>query len=358
MSFTTPNFSNTLTDWYLDHRRSMPWRSTTDPYKIWISEILLQQTRVAQGLPYYLAFTEAFPSIFDLASASENEVLKLWQGLGYYSRARNLHHSAKYIANELNGDFPNTYQDLLTLKGVGDYTASAIASICFNEPTAVVDGNVFRVLSRIFGIATPINSTSGKKEFKALATKLIDSKNPSTHNQAIMEFGALQCKPRDPLCNTCPFSSSCIAFQQNRIKELPVKLKKNKVRTRHFNYLIFISDDHKTILQQRTGKGIWENLYEFPLIESEKEETPKDFAQNEDLKKLTKTNKITLYNEQPIQHLLSHQKLLAKFWIIPTEKLPGKEFSKKYVVTKIAQLNNYPIPTLLEKFIVKFPFRK
>jgi len=223
-------FYNTLIYWYLHNKRDLPWRKSKNPYYVWLSEIILQQTRVAQGLPYFLNFTKAFPTVFDLAEAKENTVLKLWQGLGYYSRARNLHFSAKYIKNELNGIFPTTYKDLLKLKGVGDYTASAIASICFNEPTAVVDGNVYRVLSRYFGIKTPINSTEGIKEFKKLAQTLIHTKDPGTYNQAIMDFGATLCKPKNPLCNECPFANSCVSLEKNLINELPIKEKKVKLK--------------------------------------------------------------------------------------------------------------------------------
>ncbi len=253
-------FHKKLITWYLQNKRSMPWRETTDPYHIWLSEIMLQQTRVAQGLPYYLAFTKSFPTVFDLANASEDEVLKLWQGLGYYSRARNLHATAKYVANELQGEFPDNYKDLLQLKGVGDYTASAIASICFNEVVPVVDGNVYRVLSRHFGIDTPINSTKGIKEFKELAIELIDHEDPANYNQAIMEFGALQCKPKSPYCIVCPLNESCEALKTGKVDMLPVKLKKQKIKNRYFNYLIFSINDQHTIIQQRTGNGIWKGL--------------------------------------------------------------------------------------------------
>ena len=265
------NFAKLLADWYLENKRSLPWRETNEPYRIWLSEIILQQTRVDQGKPYYLSFVKAFPKVEDLAQAEEVDVLKLWQGLGYYSRARNLHASAKYVASDLQGKFPSSYKDLLALKGVGDYTASAIASICYNEPVAVVDGNVFRVLSRIFGIDTPINSTEGVKQFKQLAQELLDKKDPANFNQGIMEFGATHCKPQNPLCDSCPFAAKCVAFNQNRISELPVKLKKQKVKNRYFNYLVFISEEGETILEQRRGKGIWEGLYEFPLVETSEE---------------------------------------------------------------------------------------
>ena len=264
------HFSKKLILWYLDHKRDLPWRTTAIPYYIWLSEIILQQTRVEQGLPYYQAFVSVYPTVKKLANASEEEVLKLWQGLGYYSRARNLHTTANYVSNELSGIFPTSYKELIKLKGVGDYTASAIASICFNEATAVVDGNVYRALARYFGIATPINSSLGIKEFKNLAQQLIDVDKPGNHNQALMEFGARQCKPQNPNCEICIFNDSCIALQQKKISELPVKLKKTKVKNIYFNYIVLIFKNKKTLLQKRIGKGIWQNLYEFPLIETEK----------------------------------------------------------------------------------------
>lgn len=225
------NFSNVLVQWYLQNKRDLPWRETSNPYKIWLSEIILQQTRVDQGLSYYFKFLNHFPTVFDLANASEEQVLKLWQGLGYYSRARNLHASAKYIVTVFQGKFPTTYNELIKLKGVGDYTASAIASICFNGPNAVVDGNVYRVLARYYGINTPINSTTGIKKFKALAQRLLNIENAGTHNQAIMEFGATMCKPQNPNCTTCPLNNSCISLEKDLIKTLPVKEKKEPLKT-------------------------------------------------------------------------------------------------------------------------------
>src|SRR6056300_1490745 len=236
-------FSNKLILWYLQNKRDLPWRKTKNPYHVWLSEIILQQTRVAQGLDYYLKFIDAFPTVNHLANADESTVLKLWQGLGYYSRARNLHFSAKYIVKELTGEFPKTYKEIVKLKGVGDYTASAIASMCFNEPTAVVDGNVYRVLSRYFGIDTPINSSKGVKEFKAMAQELIDRNNPAIFNQAIMEFGATQCKPKNPDCGNCPFQNSCVAFGYNHIDALPVKNKSARAKKKYFNFLVFVSED-------------------------------------------------------------------------------------------------------------------
>ncbi|EPR73210.1 A/G-specific adenine glycosylase [Winogradskyella psychrotolerans RS-3] len=253
------DFNHKLITWYSDKKRELPWRETSNPYYIWLSEIILQQTQVKQGLPYYDAFVTQYPTIFDLANASETSILKLWQGLGYYSRARNLHFTAKHIVNELDGKFPNTYKDLLKLKGVGDYTASAIASIAFNEVAAVVDGNVYRVLSRYFGIETPINSTLGIKEFKSLASTLIDHKQPATYNQAIMEFGAIQCKPKNPDCTVCPFQDSCVALQNQMVDVLPVKLKKTKVTVKYFNFLVFM-DPNKKHFSKNALKKVFGNI--------------------------------------------------------------------------------------------------
>ena len=345
------DFKKQLINWYSIHKRELPWRKTENPYYIWLSEIILQQTQVKQGLPYYNAFVEQYPTVFDLAKASEESVLKLWQGLGYYSRARNLHTTAKHIAYDLKGEFPNNYKDLLKLKGVGDYTASAIASIAFNEVAAVVDGNVYRVLSRYFGIETAINSTAGIKEFKALASKLIDTQQPATYNQAIMEFGAKQCKPKSPDCTVCPIHTSCIALQKNLVGVLPVKLKKTKVTNKYFNFLVCI-DKNKTILfEKRTKKGIWQNLYQFPLIESEKSLGADEFhllnVENTALK--TTDYDYALYNEVDKVHKLSHQHLYTKFWIIEVDKLPS-------VSIPIDSLEKYPTPVLISDFINEFNF--
>jgi len=344
-------FSKTLIHWYSNNKRMLPWRQTKDPYFIWLSEIILQQTQVAQGLPYYTRFTEKFPTVFHLAKAEEGDVLKLWQGLGYYSRARNLHASAKYISNDLNGKFPNTYKDLLKLKGVGDYTASAIASICFNEPAAVVDGNVYRVLARYFGIDTPINSSKGAKEFKELAQTVIDKSDPATFNQAIMEFGSTQCKPQNPDCTVCPFKQSCIAFNENRIAELPVKLKAAKVKIKHFNFLVLLSHDGKTILEKRIGKGIWQNLYQFPLIETEENSSFEAFKPQVEQHPLLKTNtfELSLYNEEAIVHKLSHQHLYTKFWIVNVS-----DSLENGIATN--QIRKYAVPILIGNFIERFNF--
>ena len=341
--------SNRLTQWYLQNKRDLPWRKTHEPYQIWLSEIMLQQTRIEQGLPYYYKFIEAYPTVFDLAKAPADEVLKLWQGLGYYSRARNLHETAKYVANELQGEFPGDYKGLLKLKGVGDYTASAIASICYNEPVAVVDGNVYRVLSRIFGIDTPINSTPGIKEFKQLAQELLGREDPATFNQAIMEFGALHCKPQNPKCGSCPFNDKCLALKNDQIRELPVKLKKAKVKKRFFNYLVFDIDNKKTIIEQRSGKGIWNGLYQFPLVETEALIEKKQLTGYDEFIDLTggRQFSLELYNEKPVVHKLSHQHLYTRFWIVNSE-------NEKQNTVPLHELNEYPVPVLIENFLNEY----
>ncbi len=346
-------FSKKLITWYLQNKRAMPWRETKNPYHIWLSEIILQQTRVAQGLPYYLSFISTFPTVFDLARANEDEVLKLWQGLGYYSRARNLHVSAKYVANELNGVFPSTYKDLLKLKGVGDYTASAIASICYHEPVPVVDGNVYRVLSRYFGIKTPINSTQGVREFKELAVELMDHDDPANYNQAIMEFGALQCKPKNPYCIVCPLQDSCEGLKNGWIDSLPVKLKKQKIKKRYFNYLVYVINGEQTILQQRKGNGIWKGLYEFPLIESEKNDED-SIVSNAVFQQMINGSKyeITMYQQDPILHKLSHQHLYARFYIVSLDQSPS--ITKDQKIIDFAETHAYPVPILLGNFIEEF----
>lgn len=342
------SFSSKLIDWYLQNKRDLPWRLTNDAYKIWLSEIMLQQTRVAQGLDYFKTFENHFPTIFDLAKADEQLVLKLWQGLGYYSRARNLHYTAKYIVEHHDGKFPSEFSEIKKLKGVGDYTASAIASIAFDKPHAVVDGNVYRVLSRVFGIDTPINSTEGIKEFKSLAQSLIDTNQSGNYNQAIMEFGAMQCKPKNPNCEDCPLQDMCIAFEKKQIDQLPVKLKKTKVRNRYFNYLVVLSSDGKTILNQRTQKGIWQNLYEFPLIESESISNEKKILTTEEFKNYKFENfDLSLYNKTPIVHKLSHQHLHTQFWILEIQNDRNSNINWE-------EIDNYPVPVLIANFLKSF----
>lgn len=350
MNQTHTVFSRKLIHWYLEHKRNLPWRKTKDPYFIWLSEVILQQTRVAQGLPYYLKFVEKYPDVHHLANASEDEILKTWQGLGYYSRARNLHAAAKYVSKERNGVFPNTHRDLIRLKGVGDYTASAIGSICFNIPEAVVDGNVFRVLSRIFGISTPINIGAGQKEFKSLAQRLIDEKQPGVFNQALMEFGSLQCVPKNPDCAVCIFKNECVAFQTGKIEELPVKIKSKPVRKRYFNYLIPISPKKSTLLQQRKKNDIWEKLFEFPLLESEKRMTKTQLLKNSDFLKfhqLWEVQSVSLFNPKSVIHKLSHQHIDTRFWILNIQESP-EEF------IAFENVKDFAVPVLIENFINEF----
>ncbi|HEX8562773.1 MAG TPA: A/G-specific adenine glycosylase [Flavobacterium sp.] len=336
------NFSKSLTDWYLRNKRELPWRQTNEPYFIWLSEIMLQQTRVAQGLPYYLSFIDVFPTVFDLASADEQQVLKLWQGLGYYSRARNLHATAKHVAENRNGMFPTSYKELLKLKGIGDYTAAAIASFSYNERVPVVDGNVFRVLSRIFDVDTNIALPSAKKEFAALALELMPKNNPALFNQAIMEFGALQCVPKNPDCSVCPMNSGCLALKLGKVNQLPVNNKKQKITARYFNYLVFEDENANTVISKRTDKGIWYNLYEFPLLETQQEESVDVVSQlvvseNDILS-------IREFSEKSIIHKLSHQHLHIKFW-----KIKVKGSIKNSVDYDTAR--TFPFPIVLFNFL-------
>ena len=339
-------FSNLLIKWYLQKKRDLPWRNTINPYLIWLSEIMLQQTRVAQGMPYFLSFTTAFPTVFDLAKANEEQVLKLWQGLGYYSRARNLHKTAQFVANELDGIFPDNYKDLLQLKGVGEYTAAAIASFSYNEVIPVVDGNVFRVLSRYFDIETDIAAASAKKEFAALAFELMPKDSPAIFNQAIMEFGALQCVPKSPNCSICVFNESCAALQKKKVDQLPIKSKKLKVRNRYFNYIVASDENENTIIQKRTSKGIWHNLYEFPLIETDKEEDFDCIAEQiqNDFFKGNSILSVTESNEQSIVHKLSHQHLYIKFWEVKIEGIIANGIDAK-------NLKTFPFPIVIHNFI-------
>jgi A/G-specific adenine glycosylase len=350
-------FHNILIRWYLENKRDLPWRKTDNPYIIWLSEVMLQQTRVAQGTPYFLSFTTTFPTVFDLAAANEEQVLKLWQGLGYYSRARNLHKTAQYVATELSGKFPDNYKDLLKLKGIGEYTAAAIASFSYNEPVPVVDGNVFRVLSRYFDIETDIASAFAKKEFAALALELMPKATPALFNQAIMEFGALQCVPRSPNCSICVFNESCAALQKNKVDLLPVKSKKLKVKNRYFNYLVVSDDNENTIIQKRTAKGIWHNLYEFPLIETEKAENfefitqqiQSNFFKENDpsFSELAKQiQSLSEINPESIIHKLSHQHLHIKFWKV---KVNG---TIKNAIN-LETMKTFPFPIVIHNFIEK-----
>lgn len=346
-----PKFTKKLIIWYLDNKRSLPWRESQNPYTVWLSEIILQQTRVQQGLPYYQKFVSAFPTINDLAEASEEQVMKLWQGLGYYSRARNLHAAAKTIVSDFNGHFPQSYDELKSLKGVGDYTASAIGSICFDLPTAVVDGNVYRVLSRVFGIDIPINSTSGVKTFKNLAQELLDPTQPGTYNQAIMEFGARYCVPSAPDCPNCIFADFCKAYANDSVARLPVKKKAAAVRHRYFDYLVIHGPNQTSYIEQRTGNGIWQNLYQFPLMEHAGHASKSDILKHEVYQKWSKalaSDHIYRYHETPVLHKLSHQHLHIQFWIMETPTYHER-------LIPIATILERPVPIVLANFISEIP---
>ena len=341
------DFSATLLKWYFENKRELPWRGDRDPYTIWLSEIILQQTRVAQGLPYFLRFKEAFPSVQDLARAEEEEVLKLWQGLGYYSRARNLHQTARTVAFELGGTFPDTYKGLLDLKGIGPYTAAAIASICFDAPHAVVDGNVYRVLSRHFGISLPVNSTKGQRAFRDLAHEVLEVSQPGEFNQAIMEFGAVQCVPQSPDCSACPLNGSCAALAEGLVQELPRKQPKAGPRKRFFHYIMPVDPDLNTFLTRREGPGIWRGLYEFPLLEQEG--LPSERTLAEGLGKILGEAPSDVYqtlrfNPEPIVHKLSHQHLFTTFWILNVDALPDSR-------VPISEMDKFPVPVLISEFM-------
>lgn len=333
------DFHLQIKDWYRLNKRDLPWRHTNDPYKIWLSEVILQQTRVDQGLSYYLKFTQNYPSIEDLANASEEEVLRNWQGLGYYSRARNMHATAKQILNDFSGEFPNNYSEIKALKGIGDYTAAAMSSIAFDLPHAVVDGNVYRVLSRYFDLETPIDSNAGKKSFSDLAQQLLNENDPAQHNQAIMELGALVCTPKNPSCTTCPLNRQCLAFANSTIELRPVKTKKTKVRERYFHYFIFDSGQ-EVVLEKRTQKDIWQHLFQFPLHESPGDLDHEEITQLAGLPSVKKS--------EPITHILSHQRITARFHhfnLIPLNKI-----EQGLIVSK-NELDDYALPRLIDRYL-------
>lgn len=340
--------SSILIRWYNENKRDLPWRDTRDPYRIWISEIILQQTRVDQGYAYFNRFMDRYPSVGLLAKADETDVLKLWQGLGYYSRARNLHAAAKSIVDEFQGEFPSDYKDVLSLKGVGEYTAAAIVSFAYNEPYAVVDGNVYRVLSRIFAVDIPIDSTKGKKFFAQLADSLLDRSEPGLHNQAIMEFGALQCVPMSPNCEVCPASPMCIAYSQKRIGSYPVKEGKQKTRDRYFNYLDIRNKEY-AFLHKRTAKDIWHNLYELPLLETDKALNLEDLQKDEGFKGFFENKNIYIKYITQIKHVLSHQIIYASFYRVEMTEDPL--LGDDYIKLPVIDMEQYPVSRLVHKYL-------
>lgn len=310
--------SNELLRWYNREKRELPWRGSNDPYAIWISEVILQQTRVDQGTPYYQRFLRKFPTVRHLADATEDEVLKLWEGLGYYSRARNLHAAAKQVAYAFNGQFPSTYEGLRSLKGVGPYTAAAIGSIAFGLPVACVDGNVTRVLSRFHGIADPVDSTAITKAIDQLAQQALDARNPGEHNQAMMELGARVCMPRNARCGECPLRSDCSALRLGLVDSIPRKSKKTKVRERHFHFLV-LTDGMRTLVQRRPAGDIWQGLYQFPMVESD---SPLETGSV--LSHFQLPSDATLQDfAGPIKHLLTHQRIFARFFAVKVDVLPN-----------------------------------
>jgi len=339
-------FQHEIYKWYLVNKRDLPWRKTTDPYKIWISEIILQQTRVAQGINYYYRFIEEFPTVFDMANASEDEILKLWQGLGYYTRARNLHFTSKVIVNNFNGIFPDNFETILTLKGIGSYTAAAIASIAFNLPYATVDGNISRVLCRYFGISTPIDSEKGRTEIQKIATNMIPENNAGFHNQALMEFGALQCTPKSPGCSSCPLTDNCYAVNYNLTEQLPVKSKKIKQTTRYFYYYL-IESENSILLEKRVNNDIWRNLHQFPLVESNKELSDSEILQ---LQVPISGNELNIKSvSSVIKHILTHQTIYARFIHIETSH--DNLNHSNFIPVNRKDIYKFAVPKLIEQYL-------
>ena len=345
------NISDILLSWFAREGRDLPWRRTRDPYRIWLSEVILQQTRVAQGLEYYLRFTERFPDIAALAAAPEDEVLKLWQGLGYYSRARNLHAAARQVVSRFGGVFPATYGEVRALPGVGDYTAAAVCSIVYDAPCAVVDGNVYRVLARLFDIGIPIDTTAGKRAFAELAQSQLDTSRPGLYNQAIMDFGALQCTPAQPRCGTCPLAEGCLALAAGTVTSRPVKQGRTQVRDRWFGYLHIVSGG-RTLLCRRQGRDIWQGLYEFPLLETD---GPADFALLAAMPRFADLLDGTQWRLAGTvvlpRHRLSHQTIHATVYRIEADRLTAAAAA---AAVDTASVGDYAVPRLLERYLLQY----
>lgn len=344
-------FSDTLIHWYRNNKRDLPWRNTNDAYLIWLSEIILQQTRVEQGMPYYHRFSEQYPDIKSFAAASEDDILRLWQGLGYYSRGRNMLKTAKIITANFKGVFPTAHKDLIKLTGIGDYTAAAISSFSTNEAKAVVDGNVYRLLARYFGIDTPINSIKGKKQFQAVADELLNPNNAGEHNQAMIEFGALQCKPKSPNCTICPFISSCFAYQNQKINELPVKLKKLKIRERFF-YFFIVEKEHQILIKRRGNQDIWAGLHDLPSIEFNERTNLEDLAAHHDFQNWFSKSPIVHSISDEIKHILTHQRIYARFVRINSYNQEAIQNNEWFWVN-IDDLHQYGQPKLIFEFLKK-----
>lgn len=340
--------ANLICDWYSRHKRTLPWRETSEPYLIWVSEIIMQQTRIEQGLPYYQRFITLFPDVTALAQASEDEVLHAWQGLGYYSRARNMHETAKQIVKRYNRRFPGSYSELLKLKGIGEYTAAAIASICFNEQVAAIDGNVNRVISRLFDISLPIDKTDGRKQIWEISAELIPKKNPSDYNQAMMDLGAGICTPKNPACSECPLISKCLAYKNKTVNSRPVKTTKTIQKSRYFNYLVFIYQN-TTWIHKRIGNDIWKGLFEFPMIETTEKQGIIELFKSELLHTLNiqqPVNQIKITDMET--HVLSHQLIHSRFIQI---WLSTPLYSPQFIKIRFSELSNYAFPKLIDNYI-------
>ena len=344
------NFADELVKWYPKNKRDLPWRNTTNPYLIWLSEIILQQTRVEQGLPYFTRFMEKYPDVTCFAAAPEDDILKLWQGLGYYSRGRNMLKTAQYIQEHYNGKFPQTYDELIKLKGIGEYTAAAISSFSANEAKAVVDGNVYRVLARYFGIDDAINSTIGKKKFQAIADELLNKQHPALHNQAMMEFGAMVCKPKNPACGICPVRIGCFAFINNATTTLPVKINKVKIRARFLNY--FLITDGDTILMNKRGEGdIWANMYDLPLIETSAALTMEELMSLPETIEYFGTDTTIIDVVSPKKHVLTHQHLHVRFIKLAR---PAVKLKSQWIFIEVINLKKLALPKVIFIFLDNF----
>ncbi|WP_229310894.1 A/G-specific adenine glycosylase [Larkinella soli] len=349
-------FAGTLAKWYRHHHRDLPWRQTQDPYLIWLSEVILQQTRVVQGRPYYERFAQTYPTVQEMADADERDLLRLWQGLGYYSRARNMHQTARYVAGELGGRFPDNFRGLLKLRGIGEYTAAAIASFAFGERVAVVDGNVYRVLARIFGIEEDITTTSARKTFQALAGRLIqEAGDPAIHNQAMMEFGAIQCTPVSPDCLLCPFQQQCSAFLTGRQHRLPVKSRKGAVRERYFNYLV-IRQGEAVAMKERREKDVWQNLYDFCLVETDQPaEAFRELPEGELLNWVLREGILSGLSDERTQ-VLSHQKIRARFWLVEIPEGRKVDLPEGVTFCKPSETERLPKPILIADYLKSLGF--
>lgn len=349
-------FSKALLHWYDVHKRDLPWKHDNDAYGIWLSEIILQQTRVNQGLPYYLKFKSTYPNVHELANADVDEVLKLWEGLGYYSRARNLHTTAKTVAHQYNGYFPETYEDLIKLKGIGSYTASAILSFAFHKAYPAIDGNAYRVVSRFLGLTSAIDLPETKKVVEKWLFKQIDKTNPGNFNQAMMDLGSMVCMPKNPLCLSCPLHSYCVAHQNDLVKTIPFKAKKIVKKERYFYFLMLLDEQKNTLIQKRNGKDIWLGLHQFPLLELKKNEK----ITKQKIEKFVKQNlnlELTaLIPNKPVvyTHQLTHQKIFAKFYILETKSLKNKRFPQDINLVNLENITTFAFPKLIQTYLHNF----